>query len=48
MSEFKQNRISHEEYVRKIVELNRMHDPLKLPKTRVALLRRLISSSEDE
>ena len=48
LNEFKQNRIPHNEYVRKIVKLNRIHDPLKLPKTKTALLRRLLSDSEEE
>ena len=34
--------------MRKIVKLNRIHEPKKLPKTRTALLRRLLSDSEDE
>jgi hypothetical protein len=43
-----QLRIPHDEYVRKIVKLNRIHDPLKLSKTKIALLRRLLSDSEEE
>ena len=43
MKEFKADRLTHEEYVRRIVKIRRKHD---LPKTRKAILRALHSDSE--
>jgi len=43
MKEFKADRINHDEYVRRIVKLRRMHD---LPKSKKALLKRLESDSD--
>ena len=43
VKEFKADRISHEEYVRRVVKIRRMHD---LPKTRKALMKALESDSD--
>ena len=45
INQFKWSEIDHEEYVRKIVKLRRMHE---LPKTRKALLRRLEKSEDSD
>ena len=42
--EYKSQKISHEEYVRKIVKLRRMHE---LPKTKAALLKQLEDSESE-
>ena len=43
--EYKAKRISHDEYVRKIVKLRRIHEA---PKTRAALLRRITDSDDSD
>ena len=43
VKEFKADRITHDEYVRRITKIRRMHD---LPKTRNALMRALESDSD--
>ena len=44
--EFKNHRISHSEYVRKIVKFIRIHPPQSLLAAKKALLRTLLSGDE--
>ena len=48
LNAFKNDEITFDEYMRRIVKLNRKRDPLKLPKTKKALMRRLHSDSEED